>query len=171
MVEEQNVRGNQSHAKPSCELQQWPNQRRESQFINGRNKGGNPIQPYTHPFSSSVSQQHMGFFGFSGSSLYSSSNASSSSSIDFWFQNERMNFGYVWATPVALLVILIFHFSKRFFSFPPPPPPKQHLVSSSPAPTATDIGFSNDRISEIVSEADLKFLIEVLDEKLTEKGE
>ncbi|KAJ6420332.1 hypothetical protein OIU84_030278 [Salix udensis] len=107
----------------------------------------------------------MGFFGFSGSSLYSSSNASSSSSIDFWFQNERMNFGYVWATPVALLVILIFHFSKRLFS-PPPPPPKQHLVSSS---TATDIGFSNDRISEIVSEADLKFLIEVLDEKRTEK--
>uniref|UniRef100_A0A6N2LAT9 YTH domain-containing protein n=1 Tax=Salix viminalis TaxID=40686 RepID=A0A6N2LAT9_SALVM len=106
----------------------------------------------------------------SGSSLYSSSNASSSSSIDFWFQNERMNFGYVWATPVALLVILIFHFSKRLFSFPPPPPPpKQHLVSSSPASTATDIGFSNDRISEIVSEADLKFLIEVLDEKLTEK--
>ncbi|KAB5547447.1 hypothetical protein DKX38_010853 [Salix brachista] len=80
-----------------------------------------------------------------------------------------MNFGYVWATPVALLVILIFHFSKRLFSFPPPPPPKQHLVSSSPASTATDIGFSNDRISEIVSEADLKFLIEVLDEKLTEK--
>ncbi|KAJ6678861.1 PHOSPHATIDYLCHOLINE TRANSFER PROTEIN [Salix viminalis] len=111
----------------------------------------------------------MGFFGFSGSSLYSSSNASSSSSIDFWFQNERMNFGYVWATPVALLVILIFHFSKRLFSFPPPPPPKQLLVSYSPASTATDIGFSNDRISEIVSEADLKFLIEVLDEKRTEK--
>jgi hypothetical protein len=83
----------------------------------------------------------MSFFGFSGSSLHSSSNASSSS-MDFWFQNERMNFGYGWATPFALLVILIFHFSKRLFSSSSP---KRDLVSSSPASTATDIGSSNYR--------------------------
>ena len=92
----------------------------------------------------------MSFFGFSGSSLHSSSNASSSS-MDFWFQNERMNFGYGWATPFALLVILIFHFSKRLFSSSSSssssssPPPKRNLVSSSPASTATDIGSSNYR--------------------------
>jgi len=88
----------------------------------------------------------MSFFGFSGSSLHSSSNASSSS-MDFWFQNERMNFGYGWATPFALLVILIFHFSKRLFSSSSSssPPPKRNLVSSSPASTPTDIGSSNYR--------------------------
>ncbi|KAJ6915675.1 hypothetical protein NC652_018359 [Populus alba x Populus x berolinensis] len=118
-----------------------------------------------------ICEGKMSFFGFSGSSLHSSSNASSSS-MDFWFQNERINFGYGWAAPFALLVILIFHFSKRLFSSSsssPPPPPKRNLVSSSPASTATDSGSSNYRVSEIVSEADLKFLIEVLDEKLTEK--
>ncbi|KAG5241019.1 protein STRUBBELIG-RECEPTOR FAMILY [Salix suchowensis] len=89
----------------------------------------------------------MGFFGFSGSSLYSPSNASSSS-IDFWFQNERMNFGYVWATPVLFLS----------FSF-----------STSPNDSSLFLLLNNTPISEIVSEADLKFLIEVLDEKLTDK--
>ncbi|CAK7339787.1 unnamed protein product [Dovyalis caffra] len=87
-----------------------------------------------------------------------------------------MNFGYGWAALFSVLVILIFHFSKRLFrllsssSSYPPPPPKRHLVSS-PAASTTDIASSNSRISEIVSEADLKFLIDNLDEKLTEKWE
>ncbi|KAB5526527.1 hypothetical protein DKX38_020374 [Salix brachista] len=113
----------------------------------------------------------MGFFGFNGSSLYSSLK----SSMDFWFLNDRMNFCYGWATVFVLLCIILFLFSTRLLRFfsssssSSSSSSRRHNVSSfSPAASATEIASSNSRISEIVSVADLKFLIENLDEKLSE---
>ncbi|XP_011011655.1 PREDICTED: uncharacterized protein LOC105116144 isoform X2 [Populus euphratica] len=106
----------------------------------------------------------MGFFGFNGSSLYSSLK----SSMDFWFQNERLNFCYGCAILFVLLCIILYNFSTRLLRFFSSSSRRHSVSSSSPAASATDIASSNSRVSEIVSVADLKFLIENLDEKLIE---
>ncbi|KAL5554274.1 hypothetical protein UlMin_041675 [Ulmus minor] len=89
------------------------------------------------------------------------------SSEEFW--RENLHGG--WATVLALLFIFLWHFSKRFFCV-------SHVssVSSSssslPVPpsnsTASSSRTSQFRISEIVTDADLKFLMENLDEKIYE---
>ncbi|XP_062110956.1 uncharacterized protein LOC133822594 [Humulus lupulus] len=94
------------------------------------------------------------------------------SSHDFWRENVHGG----WATLLALLLILLWHFSRRFSfqfrfssssssSFPSSlssssilaPPSTPAAVSTSPTPQ-----FG---ISEIVSDADLLFLVKNLDEK------
>ncbi|KAL5747066.1 hypothetical protein ACOSQ2_024363 [Xanthoceras sorbifolium] len=77
------------------------------------------------------------------------------SSYEFWLQN--LNGGY--ATLFALLLLLIYHFSRFRFSFfaSPSPSPSQ---SPSPSPSID----SHSRTSEVVSDADLNFLIQNLDE-------
>ncbi|KAI9195115.1 hypothetical protein LWI28_011847 [Acer negundo] len=83
----------------------------------------------------------------------------SSPSYDFWPQN--VNGGY--ATLFALLFFLIYHFSKFRFSLSasPSPSPSPSPSSSSSASPSND---SHSRTSEVVSDADLKFLIQNLDD-------
>lgn len=86
----------------------------------------------------------MGFFGFNGSSLYSSLK----SSMDFWFQNERLNFCYGCAILFVLLCIILYNFSTRLLRFfsSSSSSSRRHSVSfSSPAASATDIASSNSR--------------------------
>ncbi|KDP25029.1 hypothetical protein JCGZ_22564 [Jatropha curcas] len=91
----------------------------------------------------------------------------------FWVSN------YGCATLFALLVILIFHSVHRFFSSKSSSIRKRQVVSapsasgpvsapSASGPSLSPPGNLQFRISEPVSEADLKFLIENLDEKLAE---
>ncbi|XP_062155444.1 uncharacterized protein LOC133863502 [Alnus glutinosa] len=75
---------------------------------------------------------------------------------DLWRENRRGG----WATLFALIVILVWHWCKRF-----------SFRSSGSNPTATISGARSHpqfRILEIVSDADLKFLIKNLDQKLNE---
>ncbi|KAK2641028.1 hypothetical protein Ddye_022791 [Dipteronia dyeriana] len=81
----------------------------------------------------------------------------SSPSYDFWHQN--VNGGY--ATLFALLFLLIYHFYKNRFSLCPAPSPSPSPSTSSSASPSND---SHSRTSEVVSDADLKFLIQNLDD-------
>ncbi|XWS11663.1 hypothetical protein CRYUN_Cryun37aG0018500 [Craigia yunnanensis] len=102
---------------------------------------------------------------------WESENMGSVSSMKFWWWlNLR-------ATLIALLILLIFHLSKKFYSkflqtstsssssssstlrLPSPSPSPSSPISSSD---------SQSRIPEIVSNSDLKFLIDNLDGKLNE---
>ncbi|KAE8710899.1 hypothetical protein F3Y22_tig00110318pilonHSYRG00026 [Hibiscus syriacus] len=81
------------------------------------------------------------------------------SSMEFWwFLNLR-------ATLIALLLILFFHLSKKFYSKFLPYSSTRRLPSSSSSSSPLD---SQSRIPEIISDSDLKFLIDNLDEKLNE---
>ncbi|KAB2081280.1 hypothetical protein ES319_A05G121300v1 [Gossypium barbadense] len=81
------------------------------------------------------------------------------SSMEFWcILNLR-------ATLITLLLILFFHLSKKLYSKLFPPPSVLHLPSPS---SSTSLPESQSRIPEIVSDSDLKFLIDNLDEKLDE---
>ncbi|KAE8658697.1 hypothetical protein F3Y22_tig00116970pilonHSYRG00057 [Hibiscus syriacus] len=84
------------------------------------------------------------------------------SSMEFWwFLNLR-------ATLIALLLILFFHLSKKFYSKFLPSSSTRRLPSSSSSSTSSSTPDSQSRIPEIVSDSDLKFLIDNLDEKLNE---
>ncbi|OMO89936.1 hypothetical protein COLO4_19515 [Corchorus olitorius] len=83
------------------------------------------------------------------------------SSMEFWWWlNLR-------ATLSALLIILIFHLSKKLYS-------KFLSISSSSSSSSSTVNLqsppsdSPSRIPEVVSDVDLKFLIDNLDEKLNE---
>ncbi|MBA0622944.1 hypothetical protein Godav_008444 [Gossypium davidsonii] len=81
------------------------------------------------------------------------------SSMEFWcILNLR-------ATLITLLLILFFHLSKKLYSKFFPPSSVLHLPSPS---SSTSLPESQSRIPEIVSDSDLKFLIDNLDEKLDE---
>ncbi|KAJ9139532.1 hypothetical protein P3X46_030266 [Hevea brasiliensis] len=88
------------------------------------------------------------------------------SSTHFW--------GYGWATLIALLVILFFHSAKTFFLYVlSPSSSKRHplsvpSVASASCASVSPSGNLQFRISEVVSEADLKILIDNLDERLPE---
>ncbi|XWS20585.1 hypothetical protein CRYUN_Cryun31cG0115000 [Craigia yunnanensis] len=75
------------------------------------------------------------------------------------------------ATLIALLIILNFHLSKKFFSkfLPTPTSSSSSLLSSSALypPLSSPIS-SLSRIPEIVSDSDLNFLVDNLYEKLNE---
>ncbi|XVF74914.1 hypothetical protein PTKIN_Ptkin13bG0148400 [Pterospermum kingtungense] len=78
--------------------------------------------------------------------------------IFWWLLNLR-------ASLYALLFLLIFHISKKFYSKFLPSPSTLPLPSSS---TIVSPSLSQSRSPEIVSDSDLKFLIDNLDEKLNE---
>ncbi|XP_024018461.1 stAR-related lipid transfer protein 7, mitochondrial [Morus notabilis] len=95
------------------------------------------------------------------------SSTSGGFSEDFW----RRNFHGGWATFLALLLIFLWHSSRRFsfpFSF-------SFLSRSSSSSAIADCSNPNASpsqtpqlgVSEVVSEADLLFLMESLDEKLS----
>ncbi|KAK8584672.1 hypothetical protein V6N13_138626 [Hibiscus sabdariffa] len=82
--------------------------------------------------------------------------------MEFWcFLNLK-------ATLIALLLILFFHFSKKLYSKFLNPPSSSTLHLPSPSSSGHPPG-SQSRTPEIVSDSDLKFLIDSLDEKLDEE--
>ncbi|KAJ0020205.1 hypothetical protein Pint_32422 [Pistacia integerrima] len=96
-----------------------------------------------------------------------------SSSYDFWHQN--LYGGY--ATLIALLIILFYHLFKFSVLYSPSRfRVKSRNISSpsSPSPSPSSSPFSSinvasqSSISEIVSDADLKFLMDNLEEKLNQ---
>ncbi|KAJ4725477.1 Polyketide cyclase/dehydrase and lipid transport superfamily protein [Melia azedarach] len=93
----------------------------------------------------------------------------SPSSYEFWNQNTRG--GY--ATLIALFFILIYHFFKRCLNFFASRLRSSSLsLSSSSSYSAISVASrpdnSQSRLSEIVSDEDLKFLIDNLDHKHNE---
>ncbi|PON37067.1 START domain containing protein [Parasponia andersonii] len=87
----------------------------------------------------------------------------SSSSADFWRENVHGG----WATLLALLLIFLWHCSRRFsFQFSLSSSPSSFASSSTPA--ASTSPTPRFGISEVVSDADLKFLVENLEEKMSE---
>ncbi|GMI91954.1 hypothetical protein like AT3G13062 [Hibiscus trionum] len=83
------------------------------------------------------------------------------SSMAFWcFLNLR-------ATLIALLLILVFHLSKKFYSKFLPSSSSSPTLRLPPPPSSTSPD-SQSRVPEFVSDSDLKFLIDNLDEKLNE---
>lgn len=100
---------------------------------------------------------------------------SSSSSYEFWHQNSHRA-GFANATLIALFIILVCHLSKtrfhsfasRFISPSPSPSPSSSSSSFSAITVASRSDPSQSRRSEIVSDADLKFLIETLEENFSE---
>ncbi|PON90631.1 START-like domain containing protein [Trema orientale] len=94
--------------------------------------------------------------------------SSSSSSSDFWRENVHGG----WATLLALLLIFLWHCSRRFsFQFSPSSSSSSSSPSSlasSSTPAASTSPTPRLGISEVVSDADLKFLVENLEEKMSE---
>ncbi|KAK9022473.1 hypothetical protein V6N11_002733 [Hibiscus sabdariffa] len=94
-------------------------------------------------------------------SLTSKGKMESVSSMEFWcFLNFR-------ATLIALLLILFFRLSKKVYSKFFHPSSSSTLRLPSPSSSGSPID-SQARIPEIISDLDLKFLVDNLDEKLNE---
>ncbi|CAL1373881.1 unnamed protein product [Linum trigynum] len=79
-----------------------------------------------------------------------------------WF----LGYGCGWATLLSLLLITLFHFSRRllFFLFASSSPQPSPLSAATPNPLSPSGSNPESRSSELVSEADLKFLVKNLDE-------
>ncbi|XVE91148.1 hypothetical protein DITRI_Ditri20bG0131400 [Diplodiscus trichospermus] len=103
-----------------------------------------------------------------GINMWENGKMGSVSSMEFWWWlNLR-------ATLIALLIILIFHLSKKFKFLRTSTSSSLSSSSSSSAlylpslSSSISPSDSQSRIPEIVSDSDLKFLIDNLDEKLNE---